>query len=727
MKSRQVVAARGGQLPEAERQIDGPREPARADATLRLLLTGLLALQAIAAFLPGPLLWGVNHLAYVPLPLRLLGPLLGVILIWTRVGEALGRGLRTRVGPFLLGRRWIAYGLLPVLGAIVFWLFRTRTHFLGDGWLLGELVARGVPYHGFDFLDYFVHAWLFHVLRLTTEAAAFRLFAVMSVAAGVLYLAFAAWGARFLATDDGERVTLYALLVAFAPLQLFMGYVECYSFLSAFLLLFLVALTGHYTRGTPARGVAAAFGAAIAVHLDALFLAPLVLLLILVPPGGRRELTPRRALAVLLPILAGLAIVATIYLANHYSWNSFQIDFRAGRRGQRLLAPLWGEGSLLSGARIKDFVNLVLLLAPVPLAMIAAGGSRRGAGVRTSRGELVLLVGGLGLLLLLLFVHMALGVARDWDLFAPQAAVWIFAAFLLWRRRTGGRPASREVGAIVATACLLVAPWFWVNAGETRSVSRFSDVIADLPRFARAYAHEEIGKYHRKAGRVSEALAEYRICTEIFPSNPRFQVALGGLLYNTGHRDEALPVFARAFAADSTYALALEMLVRVYAERREFDDALAYARRLARRPEESATAAAMHGSVAATLGNYAEAIEAYRRAQRKEPGRAEYAVQVGALGLLTERYGEAEDAFRAVLRRDAGSVMGRAGLVASIWLPLRETPERWVEPAVQRKLREALQLARSLESQGQADPETRAALEQIREALQRLTPPPGPG
>jgi len=704
-------------LPQIQSKTTPPSVPAGAGAPLRILLTALLVLQAIAGFLPGPLLWGVNHLAYVPAPLRVLGLLLGAALLWTRAGEVLGRWLQTRAAPLLLGRRALAYGLLPLVGAAGFWLLRTRTHFLGDGWLLGELVTRGVPFHGFDFLDYFGHAWLFHRLHLTTEAAAFQLFAILSIVAGVLYLIFAAWSARHLSSDDGERITLYVLLVAAAPLQLFMGYVECYSFLTAFLLLFLAALTGHYTRGTPVAGVAAAFGAALAIHLDALFLAPLVLLLILVPPDGRVGLTPRRTLAVLLPILAGLAVAALIYLAAHYSPQAFEIDFRAGRRGQRLLAPLLGEGSLLSGARLKDFVNLMLLLAPVPLALIVASRPGRGAGPRLARAEVVLGVGALGLLLIMLLVHMALGVARDWDLVAPPATIFVFLAFLLWRRRTGGRPAAREVGAIAATACLLVAPWFWVNAGEARSVRRFSDVIADLPRFPRAYAHEEIAKYHRKAGRIPEALAEYRVCTEIFPGNPRFQVALGGLLYNTGQRDEALPAFERAYAADSTFVLSLEMLARVHAERREFETAIPFARRLAGRPEETARAAAMHGALAATLGLYDEAAEAYRRAWRKDPSDSGYGVQVGALGLLRERYDEAEEAFRAVLARDAASALARAGLVAAIWAPLSTAPARWGDPAVQRRLQEALRLASALEAEGQAGPETRVAAEQIRAAL----------
>jgi tetratricopeptide (TPR) repeat protein len=578
-----------------------------------------------------------------------------------------------------------------------------------------------VPFHGFDFFDYHLHWWLAHALRLSSEAAVIQLFAVLSVAAGGLYLIFAAWSARHLASDAGERVLLYALLVAFAPAQMFMGYVECYAFLAAFLLAFLGALVGHYTRGTRVGWAAVAFGAALAFQLDALFLAPLPLLLLVRPPEGGRGRTWRRILTVTLLPLGVCAVPVAVYLLHHYDAATFRIDFREGRRGQTLFASLTGAGSLLSGARLKDVVNLLLLLAPVPLALLLT--APRG---RRPRVENVLLVGAGGLLFLILTVQVALGMARDWDLFAAPAAVFVFLGLLAWRRATGGRPGARLVGTTAAAALCLTLPWFWLNAGEARSVRRFTDVIADLPRFPRAYAHEEIGKYHRKAGRIEEALREYRTCAEIFPGNPRFHVALGGLLYNQGRRDESLPVFQRAFAVDSTFALALEMLVRVHAERGEMPAALGYARRLAGRPEESAQAAGLHGAIATNLGDYPEAIEAYRRALRRDPARFEYVGQIGALALLSGRYELAEASFRAALRREPGSAMAQEGLLEAIWLPLREAPARWGEPEVRRRLEEALRLARARVASGDAGA-ARGFEDEIRRALGELTRPAGPG
>jgi tetratricopeptide (TPR) repeat protein len=108
----------------------------------------------------------------------------------------------------------------------------------------------------------------------------------------------------------------------------------------------------------------------------------------------------------------------------------------------------------------------------------------------------------------------------------------------------------------VSTAVFISLPWFWLNSSEVRSVQRFRDVIADQPGFSRAYAHEEIGKYYRKRGMMSEALKEYETAARLFPDNARFYGVLGGVQYNYGLRDEALGSFNRAFQVDSTYSTA---------------------------------------------------------------------------------------------------------------------------------------------------------------------------
>lgn len=701
---------------------------------LRLLLTLFLLLQAGAAFLPGPLLWGASHLAYAPLFARLLVPLLGVAILWTPLG-AWAAARAGRLGALLLSKPAVAYGVVPLAAMALFWLLRTRLHFLGDGWLLGELVHLRVRFHGFDLLDYLLHARLHDWLGLQSEPAAFRLFAVVSVLAGGFYVAAAAWSARKLDETPAGRLLLFALLLCASPVQMFMGYVECYARLAVLLLVFLTLLTLYYRGRVSLVAPAAVFALALAVHLDALILSPLLIAPLLWPPAGRRDSRSRRALQIGLPVLGGLALAAGLLLLAGYNGRWFRIDFIEKRADHPLLLPL--SDGLLSWRHWKDFANLLGLLAAVPLAMILArlpgwlrrgggetgheprelrdgtgeprrggggprseriGPRREGGGPRNARLAAALMLGGCGWVALwMLLLHLRLGVARDWDLFAAPALVFCLAGFLMWQE--AGERVRAELAVIVgASALVLVGPWFWLNAGEARSLARFRDVIADLPKFPRAYAHEEIGKYFRKAGDIAEARREYEACVAIHPSNPRFLALLAALLYNSGETDAALQRFTQVFELDSTNVSALEMLARIHAEKEEYAQALDYARRFAGRSRERAAAAMLHGTVAARLGLYPEAVAAFERALRAEPDNLECLELLGNALLLSGDHARAEQAFRALLARDPGSASALVGLVASLWMPCEGHPEDCADERARARLREALALLDRLES-----------------------------
>jgi hypothetical protein len=648
---------------------------------LRIFLSFLLVLQAVAGFFPSPLLWGLNHLAYAPLSFRILWPLFGIFLIWSSAGNKIGRWLVNRVAPLLPGQRLVAYVAAPVVGALLFWILRCRTYFLGDGWLLGEMVAAGIPYSGFNFIHYHMVAKLFSTLTHPVEADAFRLFAGTSIVAGAFYLIASAWSARNLSKDNGERILLYSLLVFFAPVEMFMGYVECYSILMVFMLLFFAATALHYRKNVPLWVPAAAFGLGLAFHLDALFLAPILLVPVFWPARRAPSSILRRLALVALPVVAAMVLAAGFYILEGYNRSRFESDFVKTRETQKLLVTLLGSHGFLSWRHWKDVLNLLLLVVPVPLMMLLATVPWRKLAVAESGGQataeptgpdelesrklattsptgpdetkrwddakpanhvkqpddpgqralVILLFGSLWVVLLMSLVYMKLGMGRDWDLFAGQTPVFVLAAYLAWSKLTRGRPGFRAVGVAVSAAFFLSLPWFLLNASEVRSVQRFRDIVGDLPSFSQAYAHEELGKYYRKRGMIPKALEEYKICAQLFPDNARFYGVLGGLQYNSGLHDDALQSFSLSLRADSTYALGLKMVTLIHVERNEFEQALVYVRRLARSPKERSDGAALHGLVAEKLGLNDEALRAYERAVEKDPRRTDLKERIEAL------------------------------------------------------------------------------------------------
>ena len=594
---------------------------------LRISITVLLLLQALSSFFPGPFFWGINHLAYARSPLRVLWPLFGLVLIWTEAGVSFGRWLVNRLAPILPGNRLASYVAAPLVGTLLFWLLRCKTYFLGDGWLLGEMVNFRIPFSGFNFVQYHLVERLFAGMSRPVEADAFRLFAGTSIVAGALYLIAVAWSSRNLSKNNGQQIMLYGLLIFFAPVEMFMGYVECYSTLMVFMLLFGVTAALYYLKKLPIWVPGAAFGLGLAFHLDALFMAPLLPALVIWPAENAPRSMWKRAALLALPILAAAGLAVAFLLTDGYNRSNFVTDFVKSRQTQRILVTLGGPHGLVSWLHWKDVLNLLLLLAPIPLAMFAASMRRRKDAENRSKSErralLTLLFGSLWVLFLISTVNMKLGMARDWDLFAAQSTFFVLASWLAWPKFSGGRPDFRFVGTVVLGAVFLSLPWFSLNASAARPIQRFKDMIRDEPPFSQAYAHEEIGKYYRKLGNRQAALEEYKTAARLFPDNARFYGVLGGVQYSYGMVDDALSSFQYSLKADSTYAIALRMMARIYYERNESGPALPYVRKLAGSPREKSDDAVLHALVAGRLGLYEEALEAYRKAVRMDPRRTD--------------------------------------------------------------------------------------------------------
>ena len=733
-----------------------PSDGGAALLVLRVFLSLLLVLQAVASFLHGPALWSLNQLAYAPRWAGLTWPAIGLLLLWFPVRaplcRALGRLLVKYGSSMVLDRKLTAYILAPVVGAVVFWLVRCKVYFLGDGWLHAEMVSGGLRFHGFDFLTYNLVARLFASVSRPVEADAVRMFTYVSVASGALYLAAAAWAARRIAKDRALRVLLYGLIVFSGPTLVFMGYVECYSILTVLMLLFVGALVGHYRNGLPIWAPGVAFGLGLMFHLDALFLAPLLVLPLAWPARGAPRTLAMRLLYLVGPVAASLALAVVVLVLQGYDRNVFHSDFVLWRPGSAFFVPLAGRDGLLSWRHWKDVLNLLLLLAPVPVVMLvlsavlfprkeeregreekgredkpgpggAAGPDAAGPVGRSDRRLFRLLLGAnLWLLVLMSTLHMKQGMARDWDLFAAHAVLVVLTAWFAWSRLVSGRLREELVGAAVVTAFILSAPWFWLNAGEARSVRWFEDITSGFPAYEKAYAYEELGKYYRNAGRSSEALKEYQRSFATFPGHGRFGAALGTFQYSEGMKDDALGTFRQVLAVDSTQRVALELSARIYSERGEYEEALVYARKLAGGGKETPRAAAIHGAAAESLGLFDEALTGYESALKGYPLNVELICRIGRIHLRRGDFAGAEQAFQSALRVQPGSVPARVGLATAVWEPVARDRKAWAEPATQNRIRLAYRTLTQLILDGKADERILALHEEVRRAMLGSTP-----
>lgn len=716
---------------------------------------------AVAAFFPGPLLWGANHLAYLPRWMTaawIAAALLATIALAFRSRPP---GAATRLWAEILPRFLFESRagrvLVPLAGGLLFWILRSRSFFLGDGHLLGELTTEGVPFHGFDDMDYAVKAWLFRALSASGLAPAFAIFQGFSIGAGVLGVALSQALLRRLSWEGWRKTLAFVLLHSIAPVCLYFGYVEAYSFLAVFLSAFLLAgllvLEGRISPWV----CSLFFALAVLSHMTAVFSGPALAYLFFRIPG--RSVARRLwALAAIPAVPAAIWILVHLVMGWDQGW--LRRGFIENEHARRIFLSWTGSHGVLSGYHWKDLCNLALLTAPVPLVLVLVHG-RRIIRRDLSPGAWFLVIQVISMAFWSILTDRKLGMARDWDLLAAHSAGLVLLAALLWHPRPEAAahtvPAAADLAEsevasptraqshagpailggsgvappallpyLACVALLLCAPWIALIHSDTVSALRLAGVAADFPDFAKPYTYEELGTHFRLKEDYERAEEMYKLCVESGPDNPRFRVNLATVYAIRGKRDladreyrAAQAQFEASLRADPGNETVKRRLAQILEFRGEHARAAdLYAELVQADPKDAALWSGL-GQAAAQADRPAVAAQALRRALAlgADPSlRQDLGLVLIALG----RFDEAAGLFRQLLREGDANPATRLALAAALLSGVQAQVDAGASPSTA-ALHEAEGVLRQLLAAHPGDPD---ATEMIRhlESLQHAQP-----
>ncbi|HVP58803.1 MAG TPA: hypothetical protein VMU02_11975, partial [bacterium] len=438
-------------------RAEPPAGAAAAGALLvRVAVTAsviLLALVGAAAFLPGRRLWGINHLAFYPVALRIgLLALAGICFVpavarkcyaallgLARLAEA-----RPRLGVSLI----VAASLVSVA---IFMRFHSATLLLGDGQLVANnfgyaagnvqaghaqtvdlpAILRTQPTAKGSTAAYYLAAKVSGGLSRHSPVAAIRGLNCILGGAFILVLLLVVMGGFATSLSAELRVWLGVLALSSGAMELFFGYIENYTPLLFFATLY-VASSMVFMEKHRGAWLVAALGflvASIFMHVAGILLLPSFGLLAgSIPIEKCRPTLARRLARWLAPALLVLVLVGTVGVAKFTGLGN---DF----------LPLRTTGDLegiLSPAHWLDVLNEILLMMPAfpVLAVVAiasvllarrpgltargtvAVGSELGVRHANVPGGLFALVVAAPCLLFLAVFKSEISVPRDWDLFA---------------------------------------------------------------------------------------------------------------------------------------------------------------------------------------------------------------------------------------------------------------------------------------------------------------------
>lgn len=563
-------------------------------AILIIAAVASFALVALASFFPDARLWGINHLSYFPSSLRWMFLVLIGLCFLPACARPLVEGFQSIVQ--LLCRR-DRKGMLLVLflGLVavgVFWSLRSATFLLGDGHLLArsysaaqsgdnslvisnaklilqnERIAMGTS------LLYLWSGKLAEGLWGASWVDGIRMF---NCILGGLFVIILLSVARSRGWSSTTRLWLLILVLFSAFMQLFFGYMENYTPLMLCLLLYAVAAVRALNyRGSLVWPLLAQI-VAVLLHVQAIVLLPSLVYLFFWRNTDHPETFVERRL----PLILAAVMLIGLVVARFTPLQQFLLVF----------LPEDGGQAVMTLGHALDVANLLLLVLPAALLFLAlrwllgreagwlravrpvdpsssSGSSREGRDSRKSlrarrlretrsptsshrpevpvhwlqtRAEWQFFqLQGWGCLLYLVFFEAAIGVARDWDLFAMIVVSLIPLSLILWNRYSQRTDATIDVtreavfmAPMLALTLILGMSWVLLNHSVPHTTRRFEGILrwetAEVP-----YAMEALAATYYDNDRVSDAIRTMEAAIVLSP-NARLRSLLGTYFYEAGN------------------------------------------------------------------------------------------------------------------------------------------------------------------------------------------------
>lgn len=446
-------------------------------------------------------LWGVDQLHYYGSSLALTLVAMAALVFVGGHSHAVARidrrvflvlrALILRPGPGIAAK---VGGLLACVGLA--YVLRVRVHTLGDSdkWFqllaktpgLGEVIATLGNGHlpplpripTFEALDFLVHLATYVVVHSLLGWTESDTYAWISFLAGAFYIT-AIWRIAPLLTDGvAERVTLVLLGLSLGSMQLFAGYGESYTLVTATSAWYVV----HALRGLRGGGLVlptVVLLLCLALHLMAVGLLPSYLYLVWVR-SGRPLATTVRSRRVMVPIVTLAVAVGAALYSRIYPYAL-----------PPLPTPQSESHSLFSASHLALMGNAILLSSP--FGIIWGLSLHRWA--RRSPAVVFLLWSALGTGAVIFLTDVSLG-GRDWDLLSYPAlfyTMWGMACLHFHPSRRGFFRLLRwTVVPLMSCHTLL---WIGINADKDRALTRLENLLqyANLPPH---YRNWTLGYYY---------------------------------------------------------------------------------------------------------------------------------------------------------------------------------------------------------------------------------------
>jgi len=607
----------------------------------------LILIHTLSSFFPKERLWGINQLAYVSFIPRWIIITLGFLILVPKVNkifyDVLAGFFNVVEKTFRKMKRNYKYILLSLVSVPLFWVFRAKTHLLGDGYLRGEEISLGGKFSVTEPLDFYLHALVYRFVKL----GAYQTYTLISCLAGALFVFLVLRLSHLLGKEPREKVLAFMVLISMGSLQLFFGYVESYTLLytgiMAYFLFSLWFLEGKCSVIFPS--LALLFS--ISLHLSALYLLPSLIYLCITKQ--RKEEKTFNFKNVFSVTLIFLLIGVGLYILG--------VKNPTKTSPTTYLISLFGSSkdsySLFSFAHLVDVINEQLLLSPAGIILWAIVILCARKIDFKNKVVTFFMIVTIFSFMFAFIMDPKLSYARDWDIFSSTGLGYTLLGIYLgfnYFRQAKIKKLNYMIIAVTFTALFCTLPWIYVNAQEDKSVERFKALL-ELDVTRSGYGHGILAMYYLDRELVNEEMEEWKKAVSVI-ENERYIINLGNSYWKLGRHQEAIAMYKKAIQLNPKSAMDHNNLGLALSSIGEYEEARKQYQMSIKLDPYYFRAYSSLGALFVKMGNYEEALKVLNTAIRINPN---YFPSYGHITMVYYRMGKPKDVIpllRTYLKRN---------------------------------------------------------------------------
>jgi Flp pilus assembly protein TadD len=607
------------------------------------LLCGLLILaHFLSSFFPKSRLWGINHLAYFPLGVRIIFTLLGLSVLVPWINEKISQFFRffpDIIQKTFSRQKYLWYIIFSLLSMIIFYLLRDQTHFLGDGAQAISHLEEGKLFVKWtEPLEIFVHLNTYRFLNPVLKVNAETVYSFISIFSGAIFVYLLFLFSKLLGHDEEERLLVFILLLTAGSIQLFFGYAEHYTLLYLAVFSYLYFSIRFLEKKGSFLPAAIFFILSVFSHFSAFYLFPSFFFLLWKGFGFKKKEAQtyfRRLISVLsLVLITGVVI---FYLKNSWLLGRVFVPLHPGD----YFAP---DYTLFSFSHFLDFFSLQLLLSPLSLVLIISillSLIVRSKGFFSGGDKFVpfLIIVSIFQLGYNFLLNPGLGMARDWDLFSATALGYTLLGIYLLLPWIKEKRVFKYVGTVlIFTSLFSTLPWILIDHYPRLSVQRFRNLL-DLDVKKSRNGRYILGQYFSARGMKEEEERETQAFQEKLPEVAMTEEGL--TYYRAGKIEETVHLLQKAIQLEPGFAAAHNFLGLAYQSQGKTLEAEAeYKKAIELRPDYLNTYVNL-GHLYTNTNRRDEAIKTYEKAVRLKTDEPEVYNNLGSFYMIANKLSKA--------------------------------------------------------------------------------------